>query len=318
MSQATATHDEHHHPPHLAHHFDTLEQQFESGKLGMWVFLATEILMFGGLFCAYAIYRGNHPDIFMYGHQFLETKWGAINTVVLILSSFSMAWGVRAAQLGQKKLLVWMLALTFGGGCMFMVIKGIEYEAKFSHHLAPGTTNLFYGEIDPEELHHLEEYYGLVGGHGEHAADGAHGDTHTEDHAETSADTHPTAAPTIAPPEQSTIAPPAEAPAGLNPDVIDEAHSSGHAAGHAALTFAELPERAQQRVHLFFQTYFMMTGLHGLHVLIGMALIAWIGIRSLQNQYGPQYFTPVEIVGLYWHLVDLIWIFLFPLLYLIH
>src|SRR5690606_28692556 len=102
----------HSHNPYLAHHFDTPRQQMETGKLGMWVFLATEILMFGGLFCAYAVYRANNPDIFLYGHHFLDTKWGAINTVVLIASSFTMAWGVRAAQLGQQKLLVALLSLT--------------------------------------------------------------------------------------------------------------------------------------------------------------------------------------------------------------
>ena len=91
------------HSPNLAHHFDTPKQQFESGKLGMWLFLATEVLMFGGLFCAYAIYRGNHPEIFAYGSQFLDVRWGAINTIVLIGSSFTMALAVRAAQLGQHR-----------------------------------------------------------------------------------------------------------------------------------------------------------------------------------------------------------------------
>ncbi len=112
----------HAHPPHLAHHFDTPQQQFESGKLGMWVFLATEILMFGGLFCAYSVYRANHPEIFEYAHHFLDRKWGAINTVVLLVSSFTMAWGVRAAQLGQKSLLVGLMAVTLLGGVAFMVI----------------------------------------------------------------------------------------------------------------------------------------------------------------------------------------------------
>src|SRR5687768_15511088 len=101
-----AAHDHHAHPPHLAHHFDTPEQQFDSGKLGMWTFLATEILMFGGLFCAYAVYRYNHPDVFRYGEHHVDTRWGAINTIILLTSSLTMAMGVRYAQLGRKNLLV--------------------------------------------------------------------------------------------------------------------------------------------------------------------------------------------------------------------
>ena len=109
-----------HHDPHLAHHFDSIEQQNYSNKLGMWVFLATEILMFGGLFCAYSVYRHNHPDVFEVAHKALDKKLGAINTVVLITSSLTMAWGVRFSQLGRIKGLAWMLALTIIGGFAFM------------------------------------------------------------------------------------------------------------------------------------------------------------------------------------------------------
>src|SRR6476620_11380385 len=124
-----AAHNGHHHDPHLAHHFDTPEQQFASGKLGMWVFLATELLMFGGLFCAYSVYRHNHPEIFEFGHQYLDKKLGAINTIVLITSSLTMAWGVRAAQMGRNKVLAFCLILTLLGGAGFMCIKTIEYRA---------------------------------------------------------------------------------------------------------------------------------------------------------------------------------------------
>jgi hypothetical protein len=132
------------HPPHLAHHFDTPEQQFDSAKLGMWIFLATEILMFGGLFCAYSIYRGNNPEIFTYSHAFLDTTLGAINTVILIASSFTMAWAVRASQLSQRRLMLWLLIATFLGGCGFMGIKAVEYYEKFDHDLWPGQWNVFY------------------------------------------------------------------------------------------------------------------------------------------------------------------------------
>src|SRR5688500_15184335 len=131
---APPAHDDHGHthahPPHLAHHFDTPEQQFDSGKLGMWTFLATEILMFGGLFCAYAVYRYNHPDVFRYGEHHVNTMWGAINTIILLTSSLTMAMGVRAAQLGQKNILVAMLALTLLGGRGFMVVKPTEKKKK--------------------------------------------------------------------------------------------------------------------------------------------------------------------------------------------
>ena len=119
------------HDPHLAHHFDTPEQQMASGKLGMWVFLATEILMFGGLFCAYSVYRHNHPEVFEFAHQYLDKTLGAINTLVLITSSLTMAWGVRLAQLGKQRGLITCLILTIIGGYGFMGIKSIEYKTKW-------------------------------------------------------------------------------------------------------------------------------------------------------------------------------------------
>lgn len=292
-------HGDHDHPPHLEHHFDTPQQQYESAKLGMWIFLATEILMFGGLFCAYAIYRGNHEEIYLYSHHYLNTTWGAINTVILLASSFTMAWGVRAAQLGQQKLLVVMLVLTLLGGCGFMIIKGIEYYEKYDiagveATLMPGTTNLFYpadrnpvfrGADDPEQaqleqVRNLEVYYGLR--------------------------------------------PDADAPAADNDALADavtgvlEDEAVDAAVAGPAYLFEDLPELKQQRTHLFFQAYYMMTGLHGIHVLIGMGLIAYLVWKAVVGAFSPAYYTPVDIIGLYWHLVDLIWIFLFPLLYLIH
>lgn len=135
----------HGHNPHLAHHFDTMEQQYDSGKLGMWVFLATELLMFGGLFCAYSVYRSNHPEIFLYAHTYLSTNMGAINTAILLASSLTMAWAVRCSQINKNFGLVICLLLTLMGGAGFMVIKALEYNAKFEHHLAPG----IYNEYNP-------------------------------------------------------------------------------------------------------------------------------------------------------------------------
>jgi cytochrome c oxidase subunit 3 len=324
MSDA-ATHADH--PAHLAHHFETTEQQFESGKLGMWLFLATELLMFGGLFCAYAIYRANHPEIFLYAHQFLDVKWGAINTIVLLTSSLTMAWGVRAAQLGQRALLVVMLILTLGGACGFMAIKYVEYKHKISHGLMWGKN------YRSQEHGHGGEHAAAATDHA--AASGSHVEGAADPHAATSHDatadvavtehaaeqlsstehaateqaaTEPVAAvPTSGwasqSPEVSTIAPAAAAPIGLAPPVAGD--------GHLDMPVPKNPQ-------IFFGIYFAMTGLHGIHVFAGMIVITWLLFGALRGVYGPEYYTPVDLVGLYWHIVDLIWIFLFPLLYLIH
>jgi len=261
-------------PPHLAHHFRSPRQQFESGKLGMWLFLATEVLMFGGLFCAYAIYRGNHPDIFEYGSRFLDVRWGAINTVVLIGSSFTMALAVRCAQLGQRRRLVSLLAATILCAFTFMGIKYVEYSHKISHGLMWGT-------------HYAPQ-------------------THGEEHGATMAAPREPAigsdrgpAPTT---EGSVIAPAAPAPVGLAVEAPPDAAGSPAAPPNA---------------HIFFGIYFAMTGLHGIHVLAGIVVISWLLAGAVRGRYGPAYYTPVDLVGLYWHIVDMIWIFLFPLLYLI-
>ncbi len=345
-------HGDNHHPPdhpaHLAHHFETPEQQFESGKLGMWVFLATEVLMFGGLFCAYAIYRGNHQDVFLYGYGALDKMWGATNTVVLLASSLTMAWGVRAAQKGQQKLLLTMLFLTFMGGVGFMCIKGVEYKAKWDHNLFPGTMNAFYYEAGqpkyPEKLEHAIEFIdgrnsggnsgGEVqggGGHGLLDADVPYDESPAIEHdaqqvGHDGAGHIVSASPVIltasfgAPADMSTIKPPASpADMGVNDAVIDHAGVlTTPSAEHTQVLWRDLSSAEQKKVHLFFGIYFMMTGLHGLHVLIGMILIAWLFWKAKKGAFNKDYFAPVDIGGLYWHLVDLIWIFLFPLLYLIH
>jgi len=330
--------DDHHgdHPPHLAHHFETPAQQFESGKLGMWVFLATEILMFGGLFCAYAIYRGNHQDVFLFGYGALDKMWGATNTVVLLASSLTMAWGVRAAQKGQQKLLMAMLIATFLGGCGFMVIKTIEYKAKWDKGLMPGSYNAFYYEGGspkyPDKMAYAIKYINKKnsGGHDVYGAE-THGevDTHAADAPKADAnhdDTTHQATPAVIPAafgppiDVSTVIPPASpSDMGVLESAIDAAGVTDvPGAAHTKVLWDDLSADEQKKVHLFFGIYFMMTGLHGLHVLIGMGVIAWLIWKSAKGTFGPDYFTPVDIGGLYWHLVDLIWIFLFPLLYLIH
>jgi len=331
------SHDNHdnNRPKHLAHHFDSMTQQFESGKLGMWVFLATELLMFGGLFVAYTIYRSNNPEVYMFAHQALDTTLGATNTVILLLSSFTMAWGVRAAQLGQRNLLIVMLALTLLGGFAFMGVKTVEYSGKYAGNLWVGPVNAFYYDsgLAHEDDGILEDGLAYIAHHAGHEAapgtdhDAEAGEHNTEatDH-DVEADDHE-----LAPPpaskfdsvfgggliEHSTIALAAIGPIGTTTTAITDPTNIGRAS-HQYPTFDELSAEDQKRTHVFFQIYYCMTGLHVLHVAVGMGIIFWLILKALPGTFNGNYFTPVEIGGLYWHLVDLIWIFLFPLLYLIH
>jgi cytochrome c oxidase subunit 3 len=207
-------------PAYLAHHFSDADQQRESAKLGMWVFLLTEILLFGGLFVTYAVFRSWNPDMFYNAHKQLNVTLGTINTIVLITSSVTVALAIRSLRLNRKKQTIALLATTLILAAVFLVIKYFEYSHKFHLGQLPGK---FY------------TYTGLKG---------------------------------------------------TNP-------------------------------HIFFSVYFAMTGLHGLHVMAGMIVISIMIIRTSRNQFSSEYYTPVELTGLYWHLVDLIWIYLFPLLYLI-
>jgi cytochrome c oxidase subunit III len=264
-------HDEHGHDPHLGHHFDTPKQQFESNKLGMWIFLATEVLLFGGLFCAYAVYRSNHPEIFAYAHRFLDKKLGGLNTLILICSSFTMAWAVRAAQLGERRKLIGLLAATLLFAGAFLGVKGVEYEAKWKHGLLWGKR--YHPTHEHQVMNPPPPMPGLL--------------------------------PPAASQEKSALPPAAFEPQGLRGETAERA------AGEE-----QMPE--PKNVQTFFGIYFVMTGLHGIHVIAGMIVIAIMMIRAYRGEFGPKHFVPVDNAGLYWHLVDLIWIYLFPLLYLIH
>lgn len=278
----SAPHNNAGHPPHLAHHFDTPAQQFQSAVLGMWLFLATEILLFGGLFCAYAVYRANHPDIFAHAHRYLDTTLGAINTVILLCSSFTMASAVWAAQHGKRRMLVGLLALTLLCAAGFLGIKYVEYQHKWKHGLLWGRYYAPRHDTPGDDVHAA----------GRQPADGA-------------AD-RPTPAPATAPSvaENTAFTPSSLGPAGLRPP------------GRQPSRYE--PEKKVRNVQTFFGVYFGMTGLHALHVIAGMIAIAWILVLAAKGRYSADYFTPVPMVGLYWHVVDLIWIYLFPLFYLIH
>jgi len=288
MSTAAKTHASLTDTPqaHVAHHFHTASQQFEAAVQGMWIFLATEILLFSGLFCAYAVFRTNHPEVFEYAHQFLSKPLGAINTVILLCSSFTMAAAVWASQHGRRRTAVALLCLTLLGGFGFLGIKFVEYEHKWKEGLLWG----IHYQRHAENASAAAEAPAVA--FGEPAAPAA-GSASENIEAATAETGEPD---------------PAFRPASLGPPGLRR-------------TAASAAPRTEQQVHnvqTFFGVYFLMTGLHGLHVIAGMALIAWVAWRALKGAFSPAYFTPVAMVGLYWHLVDVIWIYLFPLLYLIH
>lgn len=260
--------------PFLAHHFEDEDHQFDSGKLGIWAFLVTEILFFSGLFCAYAIYRSMHPEVFTFASQALDTKMGAINTGVLIFSSLTAAWAVRNAQLGQKRGLCINLTITILCAFAFMGIKYKEYSHKFHVGLNPFT----------------EKWEPLEGAFGDHAKA-----------------------------QKVAFVVPQEADEehAADEDVGAESASHGHEV-KVLWTDPSVPESTKRKLSIFFGIYFCMTGLHGIHVLVGILILGWLLTRAIRGHFTPTYYGPIDYTALYWHIVDLIWIFLFPLLYLIN
>jgi cytochrome c oxidase subunit III len=233
MSEATAAAHghaghghEHHGPAYLAHHFNTPAQQFDAAKLGMWLFLAQELLFFSGLFVGYLVFRLWYPDAWSVGSHELDWKLGTVNTLVLLFSSLTAVLAVRSAQLGERKKTSMYILVTIACAFAFLVVKYFEYSHKFHAGLLPGN------------------YFAPIAGH-----------------------------------TNSTLFPPG---------------SAG-----------------------FFSIYFMATGVHGLHVAIGIGVLFWIWRRNESGEFTKDFWTPVDLVALYWHLVDLIWIYLFPFLYLI-
>ncbi len=216
--------------PHVvAPHFDSQEQEYQSAKLGFWLFLATEILLFGGLFAAFFYFKSMYTADFVRGGELLNWELGTLNTVILLVSSFTMAMAVRSAQLTKKGAMLRYLLLTFLLGAAFMVVKYVEYSAKVHHGFLPGVYFI------PTEAS-LAEFSGLL----------------------------------------------------------------------------DFP-----RLSMFFALYWTMTGIHGFHVLCGMVVIGWLIWRGRKGHFHENHYMPVDLVGLYWHIVDIIWIFLFPLLYLV-
>ncbi len=289
------------------HHFENADQQYQSAKLGMWVFLATEILFFGGLFCAYSVYRFNHPEVFIFGHHFLDKSLGALNTVILICSSLTAAWAVRAAQLKQIRMLKLMLVLTILFAFGFLGVKAVEYNSKWKHGLL--WARQYHPHVDHEEATKVlisEEGFetGTVEGVVEEVTvlqevgDAVLAETET-----TVVEEEAVAAP-AGDADRSKIAPAAEGPAGLAAPGAEESSEK---------TIEVEPANAQT----FFSIYFLMTGLHGIHVVGGIGAFIWLYFGARRGEFSTGHFTRVDMVALYWHVVDLIWIYLFLLLYLI-
>jgi cytochrome c oxidase subunit 3 len=208
------------HEPGLQHHFADMEQQVDASKIGMWLFLVTEILLFGGLFVGFALMQSRHHEAFMAAHHHLDRALGTLNTVVLLFSSWTMVMAVHSSKQGNRKKVIAFLVITLICAGVFLGVKYVEYSHKFHEGLLPGKYYHHQGDSVPGQF-------------------------------------------------------------------------------------------------MFFSFYFMMTGLHGIHIVAGMAAIGWVLFRTIRGDFSARYNTPVDIAGLYWHLVDLIWIYLFPLLYLI-
>ena len=220
MSDAHASTAAAHHDPFVAHQFNDRAQQKNAVTLGMWAFLAQEVLFFGGLFTGYTVYRSYYPDAYIAGSHLLDIRLGGFNTVVLIASSLTMALAVNAAQNSKRRPLVGYLVATLALGCVFLGVKVIEYSEKFQHHLIPGYNFQWDGPL-------------------------------------------------------------------------------------------------ANSVQIFYSFYFVMTGMHALHMIIGVAVITPLIIKAARGHFSKDYYSPIEMFGLYWHFVDIVWIFLFPLLYLL-
>jgi cytochrome c oxidase subunit III len=216
-------HGGHEHDPHHQHHFTNMEQQFDTSKIGMWLFIVTEILLFGGLFVGFGMMQARYQAEFVEAHHHLIRLLGATNTVVLLFSSWTMVMAVHSARTNNIPKLKFFLFLTILCACIFLGVKYVEYSRDFAEGLYPA------------------KWY-------DH-----HGDLHVG--------------------------------------------SRGYAT--------------------FFSFYFMMTGLHGIHIVVGIVLLSWLYVKSGKGEYSSNYYTPVDLIGLYWHVVDMIWIYLFPLYYLI-
>jgi cytochrome c oxidase subunit 3 len=393
------------HELHVQHHYRDMSQQHDAAKLGIWLFLATEVLLFGGLFCGYAVFRANHEDLFVWGEQFLDERYGAANTAVLLISSLTMAMAITYVQREKKRLAIISLAITFICAGIFMGIKTIEYQHKFHDHLLGGmafyetsdhgddmggdhaAVSIAHGDAtegkplwdatcrschgatgggvpgkgtilndsayvrkhddaqlltfinegraasSPESEMHLQmppkggnpmlkdpqimniiAYLRTLEIPTAHDGEGHKTATHEKVVAVVTTTEPSTPESFMESIPHSTVPHAKNSPSGLAPDSASEAQRM---AVYERPKVPQLDESRPANAHLFFGLYFLMTGLHGIHVLIGMVVLLWLMWRVNRGDFTKRYYAPVECGGLYWHIVDVIWIFLFPLWYLI-
>lgn len=294
---AEHTHDDHYHPPGLQHQFDDMGQQVDSVTIGMWVFLAQEIMFFGGLFTVYLVFRSKFPMAFAAGSNHLDPFMGGLNTLVLIVSSLTMALGVYYAQKGNRNMQVAMIVLTMLFGSVFLGVKAVEYTDKYNHGLIPVDG---WNKIIPEGEHKEEAVLTLPFETKASAAESG-GETGTAEH-----HANPLGKFQIADSDLELVS------LAKKENFLTQSEKIGY------FSNGEIDkEKFKGKVQIFFWIYFVMTGLHALHMIIGLGVMLWLLYKAWRGTFTAEYYSPVEIAGLYWHFVDIVWIFLFPLLYLL-
>lgn len=278
-----------------------MKQQEESVSIGMWMFLVQEIMFFGGLFAAYFIFRWRFPMAFAAGSNHLDAFWGGLNTLVLIVSSLTMALTVYFAQRGDAKKQAVMILLTMAFGATFLGVKVIEYSDKYEHGLVP--VSGWNKKVAEPEVHTSSANFVSPIETRAEAAEAAH----TENASAAEHKPNPKGEFQIDEKKDLALAKLAEDGGYLTADERIGYYSNG----------VLDPAKFAQRVRLFFWIYFVMTGLHALHMIVGLILMTWLLLKAWKGTFSAQYYAPVEMSGLYWHFVDIVWIFLFPLLYLL-
>ena len=284
----------HYHQPGLQHQFEDMKQQEESVSIGMWMFLVQEIMFFGGLFTVYLVFRSKFPMAFAAGSNHLDPFWGGLNTLVLIVSSLTMALTVYYAQKGNRNMQVILIIATMFFGSVFLGVKVVEYRDKYEHGLVPVTG---WNKKSKEGEHVRSEPFTLPFETRVSASEAVEQVEHKA---------NPRGEFTI-PESDLKLARMAE-----EGNFLTESERNGYYSNGVLDV-----NKFRDKVRIFFWIYFVMTGLHALHMIIGLGLMAWLLWKAWSGIFSHEYFAPVEMAGLYWHFVDIVWIFLFPLLYLL-
>jgi cytochrome c oxidase subunit 3 len=318
-------HHEHYHQPGLQHQFEDMGQQQESDSIGMWMFLVQEIMFFGGLFTVYLVFRSRYPMAFAAGSNHLDVVWGAANTVVLIVSSLTMALAVHYAQLGKRNLQVVFIIATMILGATFLGVKAIEYTNKYYEGIVPvsglnlrtANTKQDSSRNTPKNLEEQEknsldlpeqakQHEGPSAAAATDHAKAAGGEE--KGHVEKEAYDNPRGDFVWKDTKLAVMAQQGQYLTAAEKIGYFENGYEGHEPNQ---------EKFRDKVRIFFWIYFAMTGLHALHMIIGLGVMAWLLFKAWRGAFTPEYYAPVEMAGLYWHFVDIVWIFLFPLLYLL-